>query len=349
MSVVDVSFDKFRLKREDLLAHLLFWVIYFTYLIWGGYYQNPFPTVFLDSFLYLVITAGLVYINILFMLPPFLYKGRNAAYLAYFIALVLGGSTLKYWVDTLVLPANELQQFPGLYIYFSGFFKTAFEVAAISSLKIIQDRLSTKENLQSVENKRFEAELKFLKAQMSPHFLFNTLNNIYFLIRKDPSKASDSVLKLSEILRFRLYGTNDSKILLEEEIKYIRNYIELELLRYEGRLTVDLIVDGGEIPFLVEPFFFLDFVENAFKHNSILTDTKGWIKIKFVISKARVEFLITNSCETPDEEEERRPGKKGGIGMPNIRQRLQILYPDKHELKIEKSHTMFSVALSIFP
>jgi two-component system LytT family sensor kinase len=349
MASDSVLYEKFRIRREDLPAHLFFWFIYFVYLIWGDYYQNPFPTVLLDSVIYLLITSSLVYTNIIFLIPPLLYKGRNPAYLAFFIALILGGSTMRYGVYTFFLPSTELRQFPGLYVYFSWFFKTGFEVAAISSLKIIQDRISTKENLQTVENKRFEAELKFLKAQMSPHFLFNTLNNIYFLIRKDPSKASDSVLKLSEILRFRLYGTNDSKILLEGEIKYIRNYIELELLRYESRLTVDLVVDGGEIPFLVEPFFFLDFVENAFKHNSILTDTKGWIKIKFVISKSRVDFQITNSCETLDEDEERRPGKKGGIGMPNIKQRLQLLYPDKHELKVEKNAHIFSVSLSIFP
>jgi len=341
--------EKFKVRKEDLYAHLVFWLIYFIYLIWSDYFRNTFPVVVLNSFIYLVITAVLVYGNIAFMVPPLLYKGRYAAYLANFIVLILAGSTARYCVYSFFLPSNELSEFPGLYVYFSWFFKTAFEVSAISSLKIIQDRLSTKQNLQSVEKQRSEAELKFLKAQMSPHFLFNTLNNIYFLIRKDPSKASDSVLKLSEILRFRLYGTNDSKILVEGEIKYIRNYIELELLRYEGRLTVDFTVDGSEIPFMVEPFFFLDFVENAFKHNSILTEPSGWIKINFQITKSRVEFQIKNSCEIPDEDEVRKPSDRIGIGMPNIRKRLQLLYPDKHELKVEKNDHVFSVSLSINP
>jgi two-component system LytT family sensor kinase len=349
MLTEDATFEKFRIRREDLVAHIVFWFMYFIFLVWSDFYQSSFSHILLTSFIYLFIIAILVYTNIVLMVPSLLYKGRYAAYLAYFIALVLAGGTSRYWVFTYFLPSNELTQFPGLYVYFNWFFKTAFEVAAISSLKIIQDRLLTKENLQAVEKQRSEAELKFLKAQMSPHFLFNTLNNIYFLIRKDPSKASDSVLKLSEILRFRLYGTNDSKILLEGEIKYIKNYIELELLRYEDRLIVDFEVDGGEVPFLVEPFFFLDFVENAFKHNSILTETNGWIRIKFNITRSRVDFEIRNSCEVPEEEEHQKPSKRVGIGMPNMRKRLQLLYPDKHGLKVEKNDQEFSVTLSIIP
>ncbi len=343
-----------RLRRPDVVPHLVFWGLFFLYLIWDSYYDNTLEVILLQSVFYLLITGMLVYVNILWMVPNYLYTSRYPAYLGLFAMLILIGSTSRYYVNTFFVPIPETRQFPGIYLYFRRFFMTSFEVSAITALKILQDRFRARTDLRQMEKQKLETELKFLKAQMSPHFLFNTLNNIYFLIRKDPEKASDSVLKLSDILRFRLYGVKESRVQVEGEIKYILNYIELEQLRYEGRLTVTFKQEGEKIPFLVEPFFFLDFVENAFKHNSIMSEPSGWIRIGFAIATGRIDFTIENSCQIPDEEEENRPEevmrtKEGGIGMPNIRKRLELLYPGKHELIITKKNHIFSVSLSLFP
>ena len=338
--------EVFKTKKSKITSHVVFWVVFFIYLIWDAYFENTLLIVMFDSLIYLAITAVLVYTNILFLVPKFLYKRKYFTYIVLFLFLLFAGSGSKQYAYTFIIPAADAHEYSITYMFFNWFFRTLFEVAAISSIQIFQDWVYTKENLQKVEKERLEAELKFLKAQVNPHFLFNTLNNIFFLIKKNPDKATNSVLKLSEMLRFRLYETNGHKISVQKEIEYIRNYINLETLRNEDKLSVNFSAEGEHIIHDIEPFIFLDFVENAFKHNTATIEQKGSITIKFNITDHQISFLIENTINKIAQQENENENSKG-IGLPNIRKRLELMYPQKHLLVIQKKFNTFIVQLDI--
>jgi len=337
--------DRFGLKKVEILFHLLFWILFYIYLVWDAYFEDTLSIVMLDSLLYFMITVILVYTNIFLLVPKLLYEKKYITYAVCFLALLCVGAAYKDYAYTYIIPSKDAREYSLLYMFFSWFFRTLFELAGISSIKIVHDRIITKDRLQRAEKQRYKAELKFLKAQVNPHFLFNTLNNIFFLIKKNPDKASDSVLKLSEMLRFRLYEIENTKISIEKEIEYIRNYIELEKLRSEDKVSVQFVVHGETHTHKIEPFIFLDFVENAFKHNGAEIENRGWIKITFNINDTSIAFRIENSRNGTF----KNLNESKGIGIQNIKQRLNLVYPQRHQLNIHENRETYIVDLTIEP
>jgi LytS/YehU family sensor histidine kinase len=338
-----IYFEKLSSKRTDILLHILFWILFYLYLVWDDYFENPLYIVLFDSLIYFLITSLLVYVNIFLLVPKLLYEKKYLFYFACFVILLCIGSASKVYAYTYIIPSDDLAKHSVLYMFFNWLFRTLFELTGISSIKIIHDRIVTTDRLQRAEKQRHKAELKFLKAQVNPHFLFNTLNNIFFLIKKNPEKASDSVLKLSEMLRFRLYEIGNTQISIEKEIEYIRNYIELEKLRSEDKVSVEFTVKGETHVKKIEPFIFLDFVENAFKHNGAKVERRGWIKITFNVKSDSVVFRVENSKN----EAFKNSNENKGIGILNIRHRLNLLYPQKYKLNIHEDNNTYIADLTI--
>jgi len=194
------------------------------------------------------------------------------------------------------------------------------------------------------EKEKHEAELKFLKSQVNPHFLFNALNNIYSLSVVQAPQTSESVMQLSEILRYMVYDSNEPKVQLESEIKYIENFVKLKLLKDSRGMDVVLDLDKSAGDVMVAPLLFIPFVENAFKHSKIENLKTGFIKIKLKTNGKQIEFYAVNSLPknnfTKDE--------VGGVGLENTKRRLKLLYPEHlHELKIDQTEDQFEVYLSI--
>lgn len=187
------------------------------------------------------------------------------------------------------------------------------------------------------------SELDLLKSQINPHFLMNTLNNLYSLVYKGSDKASEAVLKLSDIMRYMLYETKNDLVPLEQEIGYLRSFIDLQMLRLSNKGVVDFNVTGATEGRQVAPMLFIPFVENAFKHGNKQHESHA-IRISFNINEERIHFEITNlklSIETDKDRE-------SGIGLANVKKRLLLQYPDKHQLSIEENSHTFSVNLVIF-
>jgi hypothetical protein len=181
-------------------------------------------------------------------------------------------------------------------------------------------------------------ELKFLRSQLNPHFLFNTLNNVYTLALVGDEKAPESLLRLSEMLRYMLYESETTTVPLGREIAYIRNYIELQRLKASGMrgLTVELDESRPDLP--IAPLLFVPLVENAFKHGN-LDEEEGYIHIELKTTPATVSCRVTNSVSSPTSPRD----QTGGIGLDNLRKRLALLYPDRHELTVEESPHRFYV------
>lgn len=195
----------------------------------------------------------------------------------------------------------------------------------------------------SIEKEKLDTEMKFLKSQINPHFLFNVLNNIYALTVIKSDKAPDNLMRLSEMLRYMLYDSNDGKVSLQKEIDYLENYISLASLKDSRGLNIKVDLDKSQADLKIAPLLFIPFVENTFKHSKIEDLKNGFINISLETSHKQLEFSIENSIPNVVFKKD----KLGGIGLPNTKQRLKLLYPHKHLLNITESDNIYSVFLKL--
>jgi LytS/YehU family sensor histidine kinase len=213
-------------------------------------------------------------------------------------------------------------------------------IGGISSVWIIIEQFRMKEKLNNVERKQTLDSLKYLKAQTNPHFLFNVLNNINFLIENNPEKASETLFKLSDMLRYQLYDADIEEVEIEKEIKHFKNYIELEEIRIGDRLDLKVDIKCEDNNVKIPPFLFLPLIENAFKYSSSVDG--GFINLKLKITSVSVNLIIENSILKKEGVQ-----SSGGLGLENLNQRLELLYPKKHQLRYGNKGENFEVILFI--
>ncbi len=222
---------------------------------------------------------------------------------------------------------------------FVAIYPVAFFAIAI---KLLKYWYANQQAQQVLTQEKLQAELKFLKTQIHPHFLFNTLNNLYALTLKKSDKAPEMVLKLSELINYMLYECKSDQVPLSKEIKFIRNYVDIEKMRYGDKLDVDLKITGNIGERKIAPLILLPFVENSFKHGASENLSQSWVKISVDSHTDHLIIKVENSKSGEN-------GQNGdaGIGIQNVRRRLDLLYNGKHELKIINGEETFLVVLSI--
>lgn len=209
-------------------------------------------------------------------------------------------------------------------------------------IKHIYDHVKLKEATQQLRIEKQEAELSYLKSQTNPHFLFNTLNNIYGLARDKNDLAPESILRLSKILRFMLYETNGAYIVIEDELKIISDYIALEKLRYDESLHVSFNFNIEEGKQLLPPLLLIPLVENAFKHGVSEARDRPFVDIQLSLSKQQLSFVVKNSSESFSD----KTAIKENIGLTNLRRQLELLYTD-YNLSVEQKESVFTATLKI--
>lgn len=338
------------------LYHLPFWLVYH-YTWWVIGIGNPVKaasTIFLTPFalkflFYFIFQALAVYFNLYYLMPRYLEKGRFVPYIAYLLITLLCASLLiipGYYASA-YLSGQTIAQAYGKGACFFGFFGNSALPSTIASstlamsIKLTKNWIETKRRQQLLEKENLESELKFLRHQFNPHFLFNTINSIFFLIHKNPNMASASLAKFSELLRYQLYECNDVQIPLNREIAYLENFIELEKLRQNNNMEVTVQLQQQQSHSLsIAPFILMTFVENAFKHVSTDTHTSNWIKIHLKVDDTQLDFCISNSTSgyKPND-----VVHYGGIGLKNVQRRLDLMYPGKYELNIQSHENSFAV------
>ena len=212
-----------------------------------------------------------------------------------------------------------------------------------SGLKITAEWFKNERTKREMENQKISAELLNLKSQINPHFLFNSLNSIYSLANKNSDKrTAQTILKLSDMMRYMMYESADNIVALEKEIEYLKNYIELQQIRLKETIPVTFNVSGKIGNKMIAPLLLIPFVENAFKHG-ISYLHESFISIELNFEENHLNFKTTNSISTDLVEKE----KSSGIGLENVRKRLDLLYPQKHKLQTFKSENSFTVKLQI--
>jgi two-component system LytT family sensor kinase len=209
-------------------------------------------------------------------------------------------------------------------------------------IRHIYNYIKLKQTTQQLRIEKQQAELNYLKSQTNPHFLFNTLNNIYSLARDKSDLAPESILRLSKILRFMLYETGGAYIAIEHELKIISDYIALEKLRYDDSLRINFNYDIEDMKQALPPLLLIPLVENAFKHGVSETRSQPFVDIHLSVNKRRLKFFIKNSSEA-------FPGEgsaKENIGLSNLRRQLELLYTD-YDLSVQQSESVFTTTLKI--
>ncbi len=196
---------------------------------------------------------------------------------------------------------------------------------------------------EELEKQAVQSELHYLKSQINPHFLFNTLNNIHTLVYKKASTAPQAIMNLSSLMRYMIYDSNAPTVPLLKEIQYLQDYIGLQQLRYQNSSIVDLELEGDLESVNVAPLLFIQLLENAYKHAPASLDS-GAIKVKIMAHETNLKFTVVNPVNKNSFEKFEEPR---GIGLPNIKKRLSLLYPEQHHLEISNSKDVFSVVLEI--
>jgi len=295
----------------------------------------------------------LAYLNVYYLMPKYVYKKKYFSYaglvvLSLFVMLLLKYYLTYYLVSTDVWPEgpeepNGLSFNYAIQMMLGEFYVVAF----VTAIKVTIDWLGENSRFNDLEKRQLATELRFLRTQVSPHFFFNTLNNIYALTLNKSDKAPEVVLKLSELMRYLLYATKKRKQDLALELQCIENYIDLERIRFNDKLKVTVSVQGNLKNKKIAPMLLVPFVENSFKHGT--NDQIGSVEINL---KARVEgyfltFEIQNN-RPPNQTKTKKELKSSGIGLNNVKKRLELGYnPKDYELKITKTNQHYKVRLKI--
>ena len=331
-----------------ILQHTLFWVAHLVfYAILYGSFEENYKQTFLQEFIYLPVKIVFTYFTLYFLLPKYLLPEKYGAFFAWLtVSSFVAGIAQRYIAFNfdypLYFPLGLRDPFfylPKIIKMFVAIYPVTFFAVAIKLLKFWY---VNQQEQQILEQEKLQAELKFLKTQIHPHFLFNTLNNLYALTLKASPKAPETVLKLSELINYMLYECTSDEVLLSKEVKFIRNYIDIEKMRYGDKLDVDIRVRGETNDRKIPALILLPFVENCFKHGASETLQLSWVKITIDNQPNLIVIKVENNKNG-----ENAVQKKEGIGIQNVKRRLDLLYPGKHELKIMNGKETFLVILTI--
>ncbi len=320
--------------------HILLWIGYF--LFWMIPYQNmyPFPMLLWITFQYFIFNAIAFYLTAYYLIPHFLLRRKYFQFSGLSIAsVILLSIGLAYCLYFSFKNIPEAIEIGGVAYFWIAFISIVMMTGLLSGAKLLVDKIRSDRQAKEFEQQRLESELQYLKAQVNPHFLFNAINSIYILIRKDPDKAAETLIKLSDLLRFQLYETSDNLITIEKELEYIQNYVELEKLRRGEKIKFNLTVNGNMQGFKIAPFLLMPLLENTFKHVSHHEDNQ----IEIILTREN-STLTASFFNTKDEE----PGiQVGGIGLTNLNRRLTLLYPDAHAIVATEGRETYNVTLTV--
>lgn len=324
--------------------HLIFWVCIVCYLAWGFGLAKNTREGFLYSLLYLPGNLLMTYTLLYFLTPKYLVRKKYIQFFAGLALLLLICSCYAVFANMLmgVSPGN----FKRTSVDTGQNVLPFIHVAGIAfSIKFLQNWRLQRHETTVAQNAQLKAELELLKAQVHPHFLFNTLNNLYSHTLEQSDLAPGIVLKLSHLLRFMLYESKSPEIPLKTEVYIIQSYMELEQVRYGKRLDVSFVCRGELSDKKIAPLLLLPFVENAYKHGPSQQLDLCWISFDLAVEDKWIRFKLINSF---DEDDQDKPEvNTGGMGLQNVKRRLELIYPNKYSLDIRAEDDMFIVNLDL--
>jgi len=373
MNFYDFIFSQQR--RYRFRRHLLFWIawcLYFaisflvpTYWVPAWNFNGPLPQIekygvgisilriAMNSVLMTVVHMALVYGVIYYFLPKYLSRNSNrvvTTLLLFLFVIFIACFNYLNFIMTFAI-STSMGFFPKMpdmnYIIPIWIRQIIFNYPTVVgfalAIKLLKRWYQKQKETEIVIREKINAELQLLKAQVHPHFLFNTLNNIYSFILNGSDRAPEMIKKLSSLLNYILNDCNQQLVSLEKELSMIQHYIALEQIRYGDRLNLSMHIQGSVNDKMISPLLFIPFVENSFKHGTSRMLTHPWVNLDIIIDKDSLEFKLSNN--KPERNNE--PFIKKGIGLNNVKKRLQLIYPANHSLTISETEMSYDVYLRI--
>ncbi|MFT3908241.1 MAG: histidine kinase [Ferruginibacter sp.] len=343
--------------NKRIFHHIVFWFLYLMFEVYVEFawirssfaklsWQHVYFIALSTELLTLVIKIPLSYC-IIYMIRQFYEKQKSILLMAgcilgaFIVAVLIYRPVVVYIIYPYLYHEKSPESLYNINRCINSFLDLIFIVGVAFALKQYRYQLKWREIEKSLTTQKLTAELNFLKAQTNPHFLFNTLNNIYALARKKSDDTADVVMKLSKLLRFMLYESQKTTIPIIDEIHVLDDYIELEKIRYDEKLKLTFTKSMDNESQMIAPLILLPFVENAFKHGASESRFSSYINIGLKLQQGELFFFIENS-----KSENLVIVQPENIGLNNIRRQLELLYPD-HNLDIESNANRFTVSLKI--
>lgn len=347
MSMPSLNFNEFLFsKKYRILRHVLYWSLQI--IVWSLFWtvtQYDFPRNLFHMLLWTPVLILYSYPLVYWVVPSCLLKGKYLQLAIIILLWAIAGLFINYLFRTYIfIPVQQSMGFqdikPGGWV--PGSYLCMTTVAGITVILTLFKYWTKKQNewLQ-VQKEKLSAELELLKAQVHPHFLFNTLNNIYSFSLENSPKTPGLILKLSSLLSYMLYDCKTDVVFLEKEIEIMKNYIALEQERYGNKIEISTNFEGDIKGHLIAPLLLLPFLENAFKHGTSEQLQKPWLSVDIAVEKSTLRCKIANS------KNEFAVSRDNGIGIKNVRKRLSLLYNGRHELKINDEGSFFVISLLI--
>ena len=335
-------------KWVTVLLHCTFWLLLFsmTFLLRpASCDQRPADRNADDGVtLYYIVNnlfwIGLFYLNALVLVPKILNTRKLWIFIA--VHIVLFGVYLGIgWGNSLLLKNQWHLNFRVHFMF--TFFIYQFMLAVSTAYRLIGDRMVADQLAKEKENENLKTELSLLRSQVSPHFMFNVLNNMVALARKQSDQLEPSLIKLSSLMRYMLYETDGEKVSLEKEMDYLQSYIDLQRQRYGKNLQINVNFRESDSAYEIEPMLLIPFVENAFKHGTGFIENPQ-IDISLQVENKTLKFDVKNRFQADSVEIK---DKTSGIGLTNVQRRLQLLYGKNHQLSIDKNDGWFTTSLQL--
>lgn len=341
-------------QKKIILFHVLFWLLDFLQdAVYGFQYYFFYDQQFTLLSLYKTLAVdlirtlfmmGIFYSNSNLLVPRFLEKSRYGLYLLSVLGLILA-FTPGYYLFEYVLQTYFSWSTFGREITFAFMFQNllvgswTYLFLSIAS-RYVSVWFKTQDEKKQLEQAKLIAELAFLRSQINPHFLFNTINDIYALTYQKSDLAPDALLKLSGLLRYMLRESEQQQVALTKEVEYLQDVVELQKVGLKGKACINFVATGSIAGSQIAPLMLISFVENAFKHG-VCTDQEHPVSIELLVEEQTLYFTVFNK-KNKDQKD-----KTGGIGLANVCRRLELLYPEKHTLDITEDEQTYLVELSL--
>lgn len=325
-------------KKFWIVRHTLFWIVMYLdeFLSIFGL-TEPIPLV--ETMYSVGFDFGMVYFNLYYLIPRFFQRNKMPIYVVLTLLTAIANSV----IITLVFYDQSLHGSLFVNIFYNALFTSGLLGIAVA-IKVSTITYVKQQRLNELQKLHLSTELNYLKKQVNPHFLFNVLNNIYVQSRENPKEVPEAILKLSELMRYQTYDAAKEQVSLNQEIDFIEKYLDLEKMRREF-LQIDIQKAGNLNNVPTPPMLFLPFVENACKHSALTTGKPEHIRIKWEHNAPELVFTIENTIG--NRTGHLNDAKYSGFGLENIKKRIELLYPDKHELSIKEEDGLYKVILSV--
>jgi len=335
-------------KLVKTSLHILWWLLFFTFPfllqpVREDGQQHKFPDGNKFYFLHMannLLQVALFYANVYIFIPKLVYQKKIFQYVMTLVLAVLVLLAFDRIFVSLFIPELHYRTWNFFAFHLPVF---VFLVIASSAFRVISDRVEESQRIKERETETLKTELSFLRSQISPHFIFNVLNGMVSLARKKSDALEPSLIKLSQLMRYMLYETDENKVPLEKEVEYLRSYIDLQQQRFGRKVTINTGLELNENTYSIEPMLLVPFVENAFKHGTGLV-TDATIDIYLRVTNGVLEFSVRNRFV---EDAAAIKDKTSGIGLGNVQRRLNLLYDQNYSLLITKKEGWFTVLLHL--